>query len=280
MFGVPVERLLHWTTALFLVSLALTTLCGAAFWRLSVLVTNEKEGRLAQVRDEAAARVAVVRDEQERLREEATRQTADAEARALVAAAEARAANERAREAAAQAEAATANARAANDKNSDAQVRAEVAEEQARTMEQRVNELQEKNRALLSAEQARQRIVADVNDKFAPRRLTDSDARSLRAALAKVRSMVPEVSITRLGDMEAYLYASDLMAAFEAAGIRVVVNTIGQVTPPMYGVVVYEDQTNGVIASSLAQAGIQARVEALGTRLAPQIVVGLKPSPF
>jgi YD repeat-containing protein len=280
MFGVPVERLLHWTTALFLVSLALTTLCGVAFWRLSVLVTNEKEGRLAQVRDEAAARVALVRDEQERLREKASRQAADAEARALAAAEEARAASERAREAAARAEAATANARAANDKNSDAQIRAQVAEEQARTVEQRVNELQEKNRALLSAEQARQRIVADVNDKFAPRRLTDADARSLRTALAKVRSVVPEVSITRLGDMEAYLYASDLKAAFEAAGIRVVVNTIGQVTPPVYGVVVYEDQTNGVIAPSLAEAGIQARVEAPGNRSAPQIVVGLKPSPF
>lgn len=280
MFGVPVERLLQWTTALFLLSLALTTLCGVAFWRLSALVANEKEGRLAQVRDEAAARIALVRDEQERMRETALRQAADAEARARAAAEDARIASERAREAAAQAEAATAHARAANDKTSDAQVRAAVAEDQARTVEQQLNDVQEKNRALRSAEQARQRIAQDVNDRFAPRRLTDADASLLRVALSKERSAVPEVSITRLGDMEAYLYASDLMAAFEAAGIRVVVNTIGHVTPPVYGIVVYEDQTNGVIVPALAEAGIQARAEAPGSRSVPQIIVGLKPPPF
>ena len=280
MFGVPVERLLQWTTALYLFSMALTTLCGVAFWRLSVLVANEKDGRLAQVRDEAAARVAVVQNEQDRMRETASRQAAEAEARAQTAAEQARIASERARDAAAQAEAATENARAANETARGADIRASAAEERARAAEQRLNEIQEKNRALLSAEQTRQRIVQDMNGKFAPRRLTDADTRSLRAALSKVRNAVPEVSITRLGDMEAYLYASDLMAAFQAAGIQVIGNTIGQLTPPVYGIVVYEDQTSGAVTSALAEAGLQVRAEPPGGRSAPQIVVGLKPSPL
>ena len=308
MFGVPVERLLQWTTALYLFSLALTTLCGVTFWRLSILVANEKEGRLAQVREATDARLAMARGEQERVREEASRQAAEAESRARAAAqhaqeataqadkaaASARATNDkiadaelraataeqRAREATAQAATATTSARVANDKLSDAEARAAAAEERARTAEQRLSELQEKNRALQSAEQARQRIVQDVNGKFAPRRLTDADARLLRAALSKVKNTVPEVSITRLGDMEAYLFASDLMAAFESAGIKVVSNTIGQLTPPVYGIVVYEDQTSGVITSTLAEAGLQARSVPPGGRPVPQIVIGLKPSPL
>lgn len=343
MFGVPVERLLQWTTALYLFSLALTTLCGVAFWRLSVLVANEKEGRLAQVREEAGAHVALARDEQDRVREQALRQAAEAEARARTAAEQAQeattqaekaaasarvandkiaeaelraaAAEERAREATAQTEKATASeriandkiaeadtraataeertrkaavqtqqatesAQAANDKIAEAEARAAAAEERARAAEQRLTELTEKNKALQSAEQARQRITQDVNGKFAPRRLTDADARLLRTALSKVRTTVPEVSITRLGDMEAYLFSSDLMAAFEAAGIHVVANTIGQLTPPVYGIVVDQDQNSGVIAAALAGAGLQARIVPQGGRSVPQIVVGLKPSPL
>ena len=272
MFGVPVERLLQWTTALYLISLVLTTLCGVAFWRFSVLTMNEREDRLAQVRATAAARVAVMQDEQEHMRETLSGQAAAGEARARAAAAAARIASEQARQAAAQVEAAMADARVANDKATGAVARATAAEERARAAEEQLSEVQEKNRTLQAAEQARQRIVQDMNAKFAPRRLTDAQSRSLQAALSKVLSAVPEVSITRLSDMEAYLYASDLMAAFAAAGIPVVANTIGQVSSPVYGIVVYEDQTSGVIASALAEAGLHAREEPLGGRQVPQIV--------
>jgi len=280
MFGIPVERLLQWTTALYLLSLALTTLCGVAFWRLSALVANDREGQLAEVRAAAAARVALVQDEHEHMREKLLRQAADAEARARVAEEAARIASEQAREAAAQAAAAIANVRIADDKAASAMVRATAAEERARAAEERPSQAQERNQALASAEQAPQRVVQDASAKFAPRRLTDADSRLLKAALSKVRSAIPEVSITRLSDMEAYLYANELMAAFADAGVRVVANTIGDLSPPVYGIVVYENQTNKVIASALATAGLQARDEPLGDRSAPQIVVGLKPSPL
>jgi len=85
MFGIPVDRLLQWTTALYLISLALMTLCSVAFWRLAVLAGNDREGRLAEVREAAALRIDLLQDEEKRMRENLSRQVADAEARARTA---------------------------------------------------------------------------------------------------------------------------------------------------------------------------------------------------
>jgi len=280
MFGIPVDRLLQWTTALYLLSLALTALCGVAFWRLSVLAGNDREGRLAEVREAAALRIDRLQDEEKQMRENMSRRIADAEARARAAEEAARISREQAREAAVQAAAAIADAQAANDKAVSTMVRATAAEEQARVPEQQPSGTREKHQVAPSAAPTPQMVVRNASLKFGPRDLTDADARLLKVALYEVRGDIPEVSITRFSDMEAYLYANELMVAFVEAGVRVVVNTIGERSPPIYGIVVHEDQTSGAITSALAAAGVQARVEPLGARSAPQIVVGLQPRPW
>jgi len=159
-------------------------------------------------------------------------------------------------------------------------IRARAAEERSRVPEQQPSRAREKNQVAPSAAPTPQMVVRDASLKFGPRHLTDADSRLLKVALYKVRGDIPEVSITRFSDMEAYLYANELMVAFVEAGVRVVVNTIGERSPPLYGIVVYEDHTSGVISSALAAAGVQAPVEPLGARSAPQIVVGLQPPPW
>ena len=280
MFGIPVDRLLQWTTALYLLSLALMTLCGVAFWRLSVVAANDREDRLAEVREAAALRIDLVQDEEKRMRENLSRQVADAEARARAAEEAAHISSEQAREIAAQAAAAIADGRAANDKAASTMIRDTPTEERARVPEQQPSGVREKNQVVPSAAPTSQMVVRDASLKFGPRHLTDADSRLLKVSLYRVRGDIPEVSITRFSDMEAFLYANEVMVAFVEAGVRVVVNTIGERSPPLHGVVVYEDRTSGVISSALAAAGVQAQVEPLGARSVPQIVVGLQPPPW
>ena len=273
MFGVPIERLLQWTTALYLLSLALTTLCGAAFWWLTTIVMNGQQIQLAHVREQANVRVALAREEERRARLKISREAADSEARAQAAAEDAREATKRWQTTVSEVDAWKARARTAKERASDAEARAAADEEQ-------LSGLQEKEMVPKSAERTQLMSPPDTDTNFAPRRLVDADARILQDGLSKLKNTVPEVSVTRLGDMEAWLYANDIIAAFQAAGIRVAYNTIGTMTPPVYGVLVYEDQSNAAISSALMKAGVLVRSEPQGGRPITQIVVGLKPFGF
>jgi hypothetical protein len=118
---------------------------------------------------------------------------------------------------------------------------------------------------------------------IAPRRLTQQQRDAFVAALANdKRSLV--VTVTKLGDQEAALYADALISALTTAGVGGInVNNVGVMAPPRYGVsltVNINDPKGGAIRAALNAAGIPftLSVAALQSRNA-DILVGLKPLP-
>ncbi len=123
-----------------------------------------------------------------------------------------------------------------------------------------------------------QLALEKLRSQFAGRRLTEERAQQLVAALSQIRAQVPDVIFRRLGDMEANVFATDLIEAFARAGIHVQVNEVGVFAPPQYGLVVI-DGPDGPVRHVLAAVGISAQTRA-GVVGTPQILVNLKPPPF
>ena len=158
--------------------------------------------------------------------------------------------------------------------------RVAAAEAERRTLLERIAAAE--RRALLaerSAAELHAELGTDdaVRSSVRGRRLTHEQSKKLTEQLVQARTRIPEVAITRLGNTEASRYAADLIAAFDAAGIRVAGNTIGYLTPPVYGVLLYEAATDPVVASALNAAGVVPNIQPLAGRKVPQMVVGLQP---
>jgi hypothetical protein len=111
------------------------------------------------------------------------------------------------------------------------------------------------------------------------RHLTEEASRALRAALERISEQVPTVSITRLGAPEARSYANELVGVFKQAGIGVIGNMIGELSPPVYGLVVYEDDSDRPLSEALRTVGSPLETRPLGGRATRRIIVGLQPPP-
>lgn len=129
----------------------------------------------------------------------------------------------------------------------------------------------EASRAKLELEKLRQ--------QFAGRRLSETQASSLVAFLQENRSRIAVISVTKLGDMEASLYADDFIRAFERAGVQINLKTIGLMSPPQYGVII-SNASDGVLPKAFSEAGIAALVAAPTSGRSPEILIGLRPTPF
>lgn len=119
---------------------------------------------------------------------------------------------------------------------------------------------------------ARVRIEAGL----ASRRLSTAQAARFTSTLAAARDMLPALNITLLGDQEAQAFGSDIVAAAQAAEIKVSVSRVGIMAPPMYGVLVI-GKSSGTLMAALAAAGVSQVQYTSSTT--PAIIVGLKPPP-
>jgi hypothetical protein len=90
---------------------------------------------------------------------------------------------------------------------------------------------------------------------------------------------VSGIKVTQIGDKEASDFASDIIQAIQAAGIRVDLNLVGVMASPMYGLTVV-DIASGALRVAFEGAGIEQVKYAPNTSAVPSIFVRLKPPAF
>jgi len=146
----------------------------------------------------------------------------------------------------------------AEEKISDANARGEEAKAEAA-------------KAKLEAEQLRQ--------KLASRRLSKEQANSLRQSLEEIKSKRLWVTIQKVDDFEAAVYADDIISVFKEVGITVEVKKDVLVSPRPYGIVISGAEKT-LLLSIFTSAGIDAEASSRSEQKFPSITVGLKPLQF
>jgi hypothetical protein len=90
--------------------------------------------------------------------------------------------------------------------------------------------------------------------KFASRRLTQEQGAAISTAL---RGSPCSIAMISLGDMEASVFAADILAALTAATCQVQRSFAGQMSPPSYGLIVAEPGgREGQLTRALIGAGL------------------------
>jgi hypothetical protein len=74
-----------------------------------------------------------------------------------------------------------------------------------------------------------------IKKEFAWRRLTSQQLEVLVPLLRANKAQLSQIAIVRIGDMEAQIFANDLIRAFSLAEIKVAISSGGAIIPPPYG---------------------------------------------
>ena len=125
---------------------------------------------------------------------------------------------------------------------------------------------------------------AKLTERLAPRTLNSSQQQAQNTQPTSNTMLV----IT-LGEMEAANFGEEIIIALTAAGVNVLRITIGSISPPVYGVIYFEDNWSLDTAAMLQRINIRAIKSSVPLPIPgiirsryvgiPAILVGLKPPP-
>jgi hypothetical protein len=119
---------------------------------------------------------------------------------------------------------------------------------------------------------------AKLEGKLANRRLNDEQIKSLSVEIQKLNLQIKTIKVTRLGDDEAYEYATSIIVSINRSGIYAAVSDIGTTAPPQYGL-----RATPELRAAFENAGIHVDATVAGVEgltSFPEIFVGLKRTPF
>ncbi len=112
-----------------------------------------------------------------------------------------------------------------------------------------------------------------LETRLAGRRLSAGQSLKLTASLLADRVKFVSINVTRLGDREAFDLASDIIEALMLSGVYVDVSELGSMSPPQYGLIVY-DAPEGILRAAFDGAGIKDVRYIPSTTDFPSIFVG------
>jgi hypothetical protein len=161
-----------------------------------------------------------------------------------------------------------------------AKANAAKAEENAAAANERTEVLREENLAT-QRELERERLErVRLEAKIAPRRLSQEQRSTLVNELKSGPQPIT-IEFTRLGDLEASMYADAILTALGSAGVKGVVNNVGVQAPPRYGVHILVNSKSPkamTIKDAFEKARIPAEISFADTgTFDAKILVGLRP---
>ena len=151
--------------------------------------------------------------------------------------------------------------------NADAEkAKATAAEANARTTELNLK-VEQEARKRAEAELALETLRGKLRGRSLSQKQRDVLLQSLKPFAGAT------ISVTSLGDKESEMFADQIISAIQEAGIVVVRNFIGTLSPPRYGIIISSD-----LKPAFHEAFKKAQIDfKIGNSQGPNIFIGLKP---